>query len=53
MERVITGRDRCPQLLLVLDHRSPYVKLIHENLSFYFFYWFFTEQPGSPVTGCG
>ena len=34
MEWVITGRNHCPQLLLVLDHCSPYIKLIHENLSF-------------------
>ena len=35
MERVITGRNHCPQLLLVLDHRSPYVKLIHKNSPFH------------------
>lgn len=53
VERVITGRNHCPQLLLVLDHRSSYIKLIHENLSFYFFSWCFNEQPSSPITGCG
>ena len=49
MERVITGRDRCPQLLLVLDHRSPYIKLIHENLSFLLLLLFLhrtARQPG-------